>query len=167
MWDLVLQRIKKTNPLAEFVPYNKHSLNIVRVLAASALVSAVTFSGTDQRCFTFFAASIHQQGVLKSNCSVTRAVDTRWSASKEAVSCLKMMFSRVVDTLDILTVQEETQETREETCLLLSALQTFSFLSFLYNYVGAHTLGSGYYAKLFTAKRSGPYSVCVKDSEFG
>ena len=130
----VQQRIKETNPLAEFVPCNNHSLNLVGVHAASASVSEVTFFGTVQRCLTFFAASTHRWDVLKSNCSVTvkRAVDTRWSARKEAVSCLKNVFSRVVDTLEILTDDEETQETREEAGLLLSALQTFPFLCFLY-----------------------------------
>ena len=130
----VQQRIKEINPLAEFVPCNNHSLNLVGVHAASASVSAVTFFGTVQRCFTFFAASTHRWDVLKSNCSVTvkRAVDTRWSARKEAASCLKKVFSRVVDTLEILTDEEETQETREEAGLLLSALQTFPFLCFLY-----------------------------------
>ena len=42
------------------------------------------------------------------------------------------MFSRVVDTLEILTYQEETQETREDAGLLLSALQMLSFLCFRY-----------------------------------
>ena len=108
--------------------------NLVGVHAPSASVSAVTFFGTVQRCFTFFAASTHRWDVLKSNCSVTvkLAVDTRWSARKDAVSCLKKVFSRVVDTLEILTDEEETQETREEAGLLLSALQTFPFLCFLY-----------------------------------
>ena len=122
----VQQRIKETSLLAEFVPCNNHTLKLVGVHAASESVSAVTIFGTIQRCFTFLAASTHQWGVLQSNCSdaFKRAVDTRWSARKEAVSCLKL-FSRVEDTLVILPDQEEAQETREESGLLLSALQTF------------------------------------------
>ena len=82
--------------------------------------------------FTFFAASSHRWDVLKSNCSVPvkRAVDARWSARKEAVSCLKV-FSRVEDTLEIWQIRKK-HETREEAGLLLSALQTFSFLCFLF-----------------------------------
>ena len=71
--------------------------------------------------------------INSSNCSVPvkRAVDARWSARKEAVSCLKKVFSRVVDTLEIWQIRKK-HETREEAGLLLSALQTFSFLCFLY-----------------------------------
>ena len=129
----VQQRIKETNPLAEFVPCNNHSLNLLGVHAESASVSAVTFFGTVQRCFYIFAASTHRWDVLKSNCSVPvkRAVDARWSARKEAVSCLKKVFSRVVDTLEIWHIRKK-HETREEASLLLSAQQTFSFLFFLY-----------------------------------
>ena len=127
----VQQRVKETNPLAEFVPCNNHSLNLLAVHAASASVSAVTFFGTVQRCFYFFAASTHRWDVLKSNCSdpVKRAVGARWSARKEAVSCLKKVFSRVVDTLEIWQIRKK-HETREEAGLLLNALQTFSFLLF-------------------------------------
>ena len=60
----VQQRIKETNPLAEFVPCNNHSLNLVGVHAASASVCAITF-GTVYRCFYFFAASTHQWDVLE------------------------------------------------------------------------------------------------------
>ena len=78
---------------------------------------------------------LHQliDDVLKSNCSVPvkRAVDARWSSRKEAVSCLKKVISRVVDTLEIWQIRKK-HETREEAGLLLSALQTFSFLCFLY-----------------------------------
>ena len=149
----VQQRVKETNPLAEFVPCNNHSLNLLGVHAASASVSAVTFFGTVQRCFYFFAASTHRSDVLKSNCSVPvkRAVDARWSARKEAISCLKKVFSRVVDTLETWQIRKQ-HETREEADLLLSALKTFSFLFFPL-YVGAHTLGSGHYAKILTAKK--------------
>ena len=86
------QRIKETNPLAEFVPCNNHSLNLLGIHAASASVSAVKFFfGTVQRCFYFFAASSHRWDVLKSNCSVPveRAVDARWSARKEAANSLE------------------------------------------------------------------------------
>ena len=41
----VQQRIKETNPLAEFEPFNNHSLNLVGVHAASASVPAVIFFG--------------------------------------------------------------------------------------------------------------------------
>ena len=127
----VQQRIKEINPLAEFEPCDNHSLSLLGVHTTSASVSAVTFFGTVQRCFYFFAASTHRWDVLKSNCSVPvkRAVDARWSARKEAVSCLKKVFSRVVDTLEIWQIRKK-YETREGAGLLLSALQTFSLLFF-------------------------------------
>ena len=148
----VQQRIKETNPPAEFVPCNNHNLNLLGVNTASASVSAVTFFGTVQRCFYFFAASTHRWDVLKSNCSVPvkRAVDARWSARKEAVSCLKKVFSRVVDTHEIWQIRKK-HETREEAGLLLSALQTFLFLFPLY--VGAHTVERGHYAKILKANK--------------
>ena len=85
------QRIKETNPLAGFVPCNNHSLNLLRVHAASASVSAVTiFLEQFKDVFTFLPSSTHRWDILKPNCSVQRAaVDARWSARKEAVSCLK------------------------------------------------------------------------------
>ena len=118
--------------------------------------------------FTFLAASTHWWGVLKSNCSVPvkQAVDTRWSARKEAVSCLKKVFSRLVDTLEIWQIRKK-HETREEAGLLLSALQTFSFLFFPL-YMWEPILSEVVITqKYLLQKRSGPYSVCVKDSEFG
>ena len=86
---------------------------------------------------------------MGSNCSVPlkRAVDTRWSARKEAVSCLKKVFSRVVDTLENFTDEEETQESREEA-----------------DYKRFHILSEVVITqKYLQQKRSGPYSVCVKD----
>ena len=53
--NVSVMEVKETNPLAEFVPCNSHSLNLAGVHAASASVSAVTFFGTVQRCFTFFS----------------------------------------------------------------------------------------------------------------
>ena len=44
----VQQRIEETNPLAEVVPCNDHSLNLLGVHAASASVPAVTIFGTVQ-----------------------------------------------------------------------------------------------------------------------
>ena len=120
-----------------------------------------------QRCFYFFGASTHRWNVLKSNCfvPVKRAVDARWSARKEAVSCLKKVFSRVVDTLEIWQIRKK-HETREEAGLLLSALQTFSFLFFPL-YMGDHTLGSGHYAKTLTAKKIWPlFSVRQRFGNF-
>ena len=127
----VQQRTKETNLLAEFVPCNNHSLNLLGVHAASASVSAVKFFWNSLKMFFFFAASTHRWDVLKSNFSVPvkRTVDARWSARKEAVSCLKKVFSTVVDTLEIWQIRKK-HETREEAGLLLSALQTFSFLFF-------------------------------------
>ena len=128
---------------------------------------SIFFFGTVQRCFYFFAASTHRWDVLKSNCSVpvVRAVNARWSARKEAASCLKKVLSRVVDTLEIWQIMKK-HEIREEAGLLLSALQTFSFLCFLYMW--EPILSEAIITqKYFEQKRSGPYSVCVKDSEFG
>ena len=163
----VQQRIKETNSLAEFVPCNNHSLNLLGVHAESASVSAVTFFGAVQRCFYFFAASTHRWDVLQSNCSVPvkRAVDAMWSARKEAVSCLKKVISRVVDTLEIWQIRKR-HETREEAGLLLSALQTFSFLFFLYMWEPILS-EVDITQKYLQQKRSGPYSECVKDLEFG
>ena len=112
---------------------------------------------------------LHQliDDVLKSNCSVPvkRAVDARWSAWKEAVSCLKKVISKVVDTLEIWQIRKK-HETREEAGLPLSAIQTFSFLCFLYMWEPILS-EVDITQKHLQQKRSGPYSVCVKDLEFG
>ena len=164
----VQQRIKETNPLAEFVPCNNHTLNLLRVHAASASVSTVTFFRTVQRCFYFFAASTHRWDVLKSNCSdaVKRAVDARWSARKEAVSCLKKVFSRVWIHSKFGRSERNMRQEKKQACFLVPYKLFHSLVSFI---CGSPYSRKWLLRKILTAKKkkSGPYPVCFKDSEFG
>ena len=61
----VQARIMEVNQFAYLLPSTLHSLNIIGVNAASILPRMMTFFGTIQNLFTFFAASTAQWDVLK------------------------------------------------------------------------------------------------------
>lgn len=129
----VQQRIVDINPDAEFVPCSNHSLNLVCVHAASVEVTSVTFFGTLERCYAFFAASTHRWEVLlaATGKSFKRLQDTRWSARGDAVNFMKNNYKETLTGIESLTEPEESLNTRTDAGTLLVALQSFSFLCFL------------------------------------
>ena len=76
----VQTRITDLNPKILFVPCPNHSLNLVAVHAASVADDSVTFFGTLDRVFSFFAASPHHWDILlaETGGALVRAVETRW-----------------------------------------------------------------------------------------
>ena len=129
----VQKRIKEINQKAEFVACTNHSLNLAGVHAASVAVNSITFFGCVERLFVFFSSSTHRWNVLTSvtGQSVKRIIETRWSARADAVTVVKKHFSKILSTLENLTDEEENTATRADAGVLLSALQSFSFLCFL------------------------------------
>ena len=77
----VQQRIKENNPLAELVPCNDHSLNLLRVHTASVSISAVTFLDkfnqrylfcciNSKRSFSIYIHYISKGRNSSKNCSI-------------------------------------------------------------------------------------------------
>lgn len=129
----VQARIKALNPKATFVACTNHSLNLAGVHAASESVNSVTFFGTLEKLFAFFSASTSRWNALVAvtGQAVKRVTETRWSARHEAVKMLKNKFEEVLEVLEELTDSSQTSETRSGASLLLTAMQSFNFLTFL------------------------------------
>ena len=83
--------------------------------------------------FAFFSASAHRWDVLISiaGTSAKRLSETRWSARSEAVSMIWNHYSKVLTVLEKLTAPDENSNTRADAGILLTAMQSFSFLCFL------------------------------------
>ena len=86
----VQQRILERNPRALFVSCDNHNLNVARVHSASQEPLAVTFFGTIETVYLFFACSILRWEKLKQAVSITikRESENRWSARVEAVKAI-------------------------------------------------------------------------------
>lgn len=129
----VQARIKALNPKALFVACTNHSLNLAGVHAASESVNSVTFFGILEKLFAFFSASTVRWNALVAvtGQAVKRVTETRWSARHVAVKMLKNKFEGVLEVLEQLTDSSQTSETRSGASLLLTAMQSFNFLTFL------------------------------------
>lgn len=87
-------KIKKRNPLAEYVPCAGHSLNLIGSSAAEACSASLDFFGFLQSIYNFFAASTHRWAILKKylkkDLRVPKSLSqTRWSARADACIALK------------------------------------------------------------------------------
>ncbi|XP_045031515.1 zinc finger MYM-type protein 1-like [Daphnia magna] len=87
-------KIKKRNPLAEYVPCAGHSLNLIGSSAAEACSASLDFFGFLQSIYNFFAASTHRWAILKKylkkDLRVPKSLSqTRWSARADACVALK------------------------------------------------------------------------------
>ncbi|XP_014779814.1 uncharacterized protein LOC106875986 [Octopus bimaculoides] len=129
----VQKRNKEINQKAEFVACTNHSLNSAGVHAISVGMNSVTFFECVERLLVFFPSSTHRWDVriTVTGQSVKRITETRWSAREEAVSVVKKRFLKILSALVKLTREEENTATRTDADVLLSALQSFSFLCFL------------------------------------
>jgi len=129
----VQKRILEINPKAQFIACSNHSLNLAGIHAAQVEVNSVTFFGTLDRLHAFFSTSTHRWDVLTktTGISVKRLVETRWSARGEAVKTVKNNFTKIIETLEILTGENENAATRSDAGILLTAMQSFSFISYL------------------------------------
>lgn len=129
----VQMRIKEVNPHAAFTACTNHSLNLAGVHAASVSVNSVTFFGTIERLYAFFAKSTHRWNILTSvtGRSVKRLVETRWCARGDAVNVVKQHYASILHVAEQLTGEELNASTRSDAGVLLNALQSFPFLCFL------------------------------------
>ncbi|XP_063242660.1 zinc finger MYM-type protein 1-like [Bacillus rossius redtenbacheri] len=129
----VQARTKTLNPKAIFVACTNHSLNLAGVHTASESVDSVTFFVTLEKLFAFFSASTVRCNALVAitGQAVKRVTETRWSARHVAVKMLKNKFEVVLEVLEQLTDLSETSKTRSVASLLLTAMQSFNFLTFL------------------------------------
>jgi len=79
-------KIKEVNPLAKFVPYSAHSLNLVGTNAVDCCTQAVLVFDLLQNVYTFFTASTHRWKIL--NTSIQGLSETQWSARDDACQSL-------------------------------------------------------------------------------
>ena len=113
--------IRQQCNLAEYVPCDAHSLNLVGQTAIGCCTLAIGFFRFLQGLYSFFSASPHRWKVLMGQLSseglptVKRMSDTRWSARADATKALVEGYDEINDTLvEIVGKEEEKTETREE-----------------------------------------------------
>jgi hypothetical protein len=96
--------------------------------------SCVTFFGSLEALYTFFALSTHRWDVLVKYTGLTmkRLSTTRWSAHADAVKPVIQKFNQFVEAIEALCDVEESVETRGAAHNLLPAICGFSFISFLF-----------------------------------
>lgn len=98
----VQKRIIDINPRAFFVPCSAHSVNLVVNDAALSCVEAVSFFGTIQETYNFFAGSPHRWNVLKSHVTsltVKPLSQTRWESRIEAINPFRYQLGELYDAL--------------------------------------------------------------------
>jgi hypothetical protein len=130
----VQQKIKAINPKAVFVPCSNHSLNLCGKHSFSCNPSCVTFFGSLEAMYTFFALSTHRWDVLVEHTGLTvkRLSTTRWSAHADAIKPVLEKFDKFVEAIEALCGVEECDETRGAAHNLLPAVCDFSFICFLF-----------------------------------
>ncbi|XP_004206892.2 zinc finger MYM-type protein 1-like [Hydra vulgaris] len=128
----VQKRILNLNPLALYVPYGNHSLNLVISDSARSSVKPIAFFGILQRLFTLFSASVSRWKILIDHVKILhlkKLCDTRWEAK---ISSVKAVCYQVGDVHDALIALSEIEgcnpETAHEAITLGEQLKDFSFL---------------------------------------
>ena len=126
--------IKRKNNKAIFNGCVDHTLNLCGQHSFAGNTSCITFFGTLERLYTFFALSTHRWEVLISctGVEVKRLSTTRWSAHHDAVKPVKEHFDEFVEAIKALCDPSENLKTRGEAELILPAILKFSFLCYLY-----------------------------------
>ncbi|XP_040275768.1 zinc finger MYM-type protein 1-like [Bufo bufo] len=126
--------LKGKNRKAIFNGCVDHSLNLCGQHSFAQNASCVTFFGTLQTMFSFFAASTHRWDVLidHAGVSVKRLSTTRWSAHYAAVKPVKEKFDMFVSALGALCEPCENMDTRGAAQGLLPAVCDFTFLCYLH-----------------------------------
>lgn len=126
--------LKRKNKKAIFNGCVDHSLNLCGQHSFAENASCVTFFGTLETMYSFFAASTHRWDVLIEHTamSVKRLSTTRWSAHHAAVKPVKDNFEECVAAIEALCDPRENVETRGAAQGLLPAVCDFTFLCYLY-----------------------------------
>lgn len=122
--------ILKKNPRAFFVPCANHSLNLMICDSAKSSTAAITFFGTVQRIFTFFAASTARWNILLNNCKLTLKPlsDTRWESRIDSTKVLKENLSEVHTALLEITESSNDGAAVSEAQSLANELSSFPFI---------------------------------------
>ena len=94
--------IKKQNAAASYITCAAHSLNLAGVHAASVNHRMVSFFGTVEKFFTFFAASTSRWQILtnKLNISLKSHSDTRWCSKANAVKALVTQLPELIEAAE-------------------------------------------------------------------
>ena len=107
--------------MADYVPCDAHSLNLVGQSAAGCCLAAVAFFKFHQRLYSFFSASAHRWKVLNDKLSsrnlptVKRMSDTRWSARADATKALVDGYDEIYDAFaEIADDENQKADGREE-----------------------------------------------------
>lgn len=132
----VKQRILQLNPKATFIPCTNHSLNLAGVHAAASNANAVTFFGTVEKLYVFLSSSTHRWDILHKHVpakNVKRICETRWSSKHYAVEAVALYLDKIIDALEELRDGDsETVQTRGDAGTILTAILSYSFISYLY-----------------------------------
>ncbi|CAN7983404.1 unnamed protein product, partial [Ixodes hexagonus] len=123
--------IKGKNKKAIFNGCVDHSLNLCGHHSFAQNTSCVTFFGSIEALFSFFAASTHRWDLLISHTGVPlkRLSATRWNAHYAAVKPVKEHFGELVVAM---CEPQENVDTRGAAQCLLVTVCDFTFLCYLY-----------------------------------
>lgn len=130
----VQTRIRDQNPKAIFNPCSNHSLNLCGIHSFGCVTSSVTFFGTLEKIYAFFAASTHRWEILLKNIDTTlkRLTDTRWSAHHKSVKAARNNIVNLIETIEtIRDSPDENLNSKSAAGTLLPPMCNFTFLSFL------------------------------------
>ena len=120
--------LKGKNKKAIFNGCVDHSLNLCGQHSFAENVSCVTFFGTLETMFSFFAASTNQWDVLIDHTGVKRQSTTCWIANHDAVKPVKEKFDKFVAAIEALCDPHENLDTRGAAQVLLPTVCDFTFL---------------------------------------
>lgn len=128
------KRLLDINPKATFLNCDNHSLNLAALHAAEVDPTIVTFFGTLQELFNFFAHSPQRWAKLKEIGAGSLKIEsgTRWSAREEATKAVSLHLDKIIHLLDELSeCPSERVDTRSKARNLLLALENYNFFAFL------------------------------------
>ncbi|XP_012562608.2 uncharacterized protein LOC105847531 [Hydra vulgaris] len=105
-------RIREKNPLAEYVPYLAHSLNLVGASAVNCVTTVSGFFDFVQNLYVFLNASTQRwelltKGLDSDQLVLKRLSDTRWSAHSAATKALSKGFKNVKTVLENIAEDPE------------------------------------------------------------
>ena len=130
----VQQKIKEVNPKALFNGCASHSLNLCGTHSFSVTPDCMTCFGTLESMYVFFSASTGRWDTLMLlvDISLKRIVETRWSATHEAVKPVAKNYDQYVEAIHTLCQPDQNFETKSGAQVLLPTVCDFSFLCYLY-----------------------------------
>ena len=128
------KRLLDINPKATFFNCDNHSLNLAALHSSQVDPTIVTFFGTVQELFNFFAHSPQRWAKLKEAGigSLKMESSTRWSAREEATTAIHLHLEKIIELLETIEEQcSERVDTRSKAKLLLDAVKKYEFFAYL------------------------------------